>query len=53
LVGCCGLFSPPAIVSERSVVFADRHLKSPAFPARDDALNGRGPDRLHRPPIAL
>lgn len=53
VVGCCGLFSAPAISSKQNVLFAGQHLKSPAFPARDDVLNGRGPDRLHRPPIAL
>lgn len=52
-VGCCGLFSAPAISSNQNVLFADGAPESPASPALDDNLAGQGPDRLHRPPIAL
>jgi len=51
--GCCGLFGAPAIVSNESVLDADRHPGSAAFPTLVVNLNGRGPERINRPPIDL
>ncbi|HEU5019031.1 MAG TPA: hypothetical protein VFT69_13800 [Pseudolabrys sp.] len=52
-VGCCGLFSAPGIFRIQNVLFADVIDESPTFFVLDDDLAGRGPDRLHRPPIAF
>jgi hypothetical protein len=53
VVGCCGLFSAPAVSGDQNVLVIDQGSALPTFPALDDDLTGRGPDRLHRPPIAL
>ena len=53
VVGCCGFFNAPAVFRSQDVFFADQPLQLPALRALDGNLTGRGPDRLHRPPIAL
>jgi hypothetical protein len=49
---CCSLFSVVAISGETGLSLG---LYSPAsimLPVVPDSLNGRGPDRINRPPIA-
>jgi hypothetical protein len=49
---CCGLFSVVAIADEPGVVLGSSGHASRLIPALRDALTGRGPDRINRPPIA-
>jgi len=49
---CCGLFSVVAIADEPGVVLGSSGHASRLVPALRDALTGRGPDRINRPPIA-
>jgi hypothetical protein len=49
---CCGLFSVVAIADEPGVVLGSAGHASRLTPALRDALSGRGPDRINRPPIA-
>jgi hypothetical protein len=49
---CCGLFSVVAIADEPGVVLGSSGHASRLVPALRDTLNGRGPDRINRPPIA-
>jgi hypothetical protein len=52
VAACCGLFSVVAISDGPGLSLA---LYSPAavvVPALDEAMSGRGPDRINRPPIA-
>lgn len=53
VVGCCGLFSAPAVFRSQTVLLVDRVPESLPFPTLDYNLTGRGPELLHRPPIAL
>ena len=53
VVACCGLFCVPAIFGNQPALLADHVSNSPIFPAIEDRLAGRGPDRLNRPPKAL
>jgi hypothetical protein len=49
---CCGLFSVVAIADEPGMVLGSSGHASRLVPALRDALTGRGPDRINRPPIA-
>jgi hypothetical protein len=49
---CCGLFSVVAIADDLALGFGALALASPAVAPLPDALTGRGPDRIIRPPIA-
>ena len=49
---CCGLFSVVAIVDEPGVALGSSGHASRLVPSLRDALTGRGPDRINRPPIA-
>ena len=49
---CCGLFSVVAIPGELLPNFGLHSLASVVLPVLADALSGRGPDRINRPPIA-
>jgi hypothetical protein len=49
---CCGLFSVVAIPGEPLPSFGFDRLASVVLPVLADALAGRGPDRINRPPIA-
>jgi hypothetical protein len=48
---CCGLFCISAIALESRVALPLPLSVAAIHPGPDDALNGRGPDRLIRPPI--
>jgi hypothetical protein len=50
---CCGLFCHATAPNSQISFSSDRISQSVISPALDDHLTGRGPDRLHRPPIAL
>jgi hypothetical protein len=50
---CCGLFSVVAIPGEPGLALALSSPASALVPAAREALSGRGPDRLYRPPISL
>ena len=49
---CCSLFSVVAISGETGVSLGLYSPASTILPILADALNGRGPDRINRPPIA-
>jgi hypothetical protein len=49
---CCGLFPMVAVSSEPRPAFGPSRLASIAMPVLTDALIGRGPERINRPPIA-
>ncbi len=48
---CCGLFSVVAIPGEPVPSFGLDSLASVVLPALGEALSGRGPERINRPPI--
>jgi hypothetical protein len=48
---CCGLFPMTGLSGESRISFEPSNLVSVAFPVPSDALHGRGPDRINRPPI--
>jgi hypothetical protein len=48
---CCGLFSVLAISGELFPTFEDYSLASVVWPVLGEALSGRGPERINRPPI--
>lgn len=48
---CCGLFCISAIVHEPPPTFPAPLLVARVVPRLDDALSGRGPARINRPPI--
>jgi hypothetical protein len=48
---CCGLFSVVAIAGEPVPSFGFDSLASVVLPALGEALSGRGPERINRPPI--
>jgi hypothetical protein len=52
LPSCCGLFSVVAIADDPGAVLEPSSHASRLVPALRDALTGRGPDRINRPPIA-
>ena len=49
---CCGLFSVVAISDEPVLSLGLYSPASVVLPALDEALSGRGPERINRPPIA-
>jgi hypothetical protein len=49
---CCGLFSVVAIAGGPNVILGSSGHASRLVPALRDTLDGRGPDRINRPPIA-
>jgi len=49
---CCGLFSVVAIPGEPLPSLGFDRLASVVVPVLADALAGRGPERINRPPIA-
>jgi hypothetical protein len=48
---CCGLFSVVAISGEPGITLGTLTLTSVPFAVLREALSGRGPDRINRPPI--
>jgi hypothetical protein len=48
---CCGLFSVVAIPGEPVPSFRFDSLASVVLPDLGEALSGRGPERINRPPI--
>src|SRR5262249_44869474 len=48
---CCGLFSVVAIPGEPVPSFGLDSLASVVLPIFGEALSGRGPERINRPPI--
>src|SRR5258708_25006146 len=51
LATCCGLFSVVAIPGEPVPSFGLDSLASVVLPILGEALSGRGPERINRPPI--
>ncbi len=49
---CCGLFSVVGISGDPVFAFGVFSVATLAVPSLQDVLNGRGPDRINRPPIA-
>jgi hypothetical protein len=49
---CCGLFSVVAISGEPVPTLGFHSLASVVLPPLGEALSGRGPERINRPPIA-
>jgi hypothetical protein len=49
---CCGLFPMAALAGTLRPALAPSRLASAVIPVLTDALVGRGPDRIIRPPIA-
>jgi len=49
---CCSLFSVVALPSEPGLSLGLYNPASIVLPALADALSGRGPERINRPPIA-
>ncbi len=51
IASCCGLFSVVAIAGEPVPSFGLDSLASVVLPIFGEALSGRGPERINRPPI--
>ena len=51
IASCCGLFSVVAIPGEPVPSFGSDSLASVVLPIFGEALSGRGPERINRPPI--
>lgn len=49
---CCGLFAMSALAADAAFTFGKLTFSVTIFPALDDALDGRTPDRINRPPIS-
>jgi hypothetical protein len=49
---CCGLFPMVALAGKLFPALAPSRLTSTVIPEMTDAMSGRGPDRIIRPPIA-
>jgi hypothetical protein len=49
---CCSLFSVVAVAFEPALILGTSGPASLLVPALRDALSGRGPERINRPPIA-
>jgi hypothetical protein len=49
---CCGLFSVVAIPGTVTLILGSANLTPVAFPALEESLRGRGPERINRPPIS-
>jgi hypothetical protein len=50
---CCGLFSVVAIAGEPDLILGSSGHASVLRPPLREALSGRGPERINRPPISL
>jgi hypothetical protein len=50
---CCGLFCFAAVTSDLDVAIGQPVHMSCVLPVLDEHLDGRGPDRINRPPIPL
>jgi hypothetical protein len=50
---CCGLFSVVAIAGEPDLILGSSGHASILVPPLREALSGRGPERINRPPISL
>ena len=48
---CCGLFPMAGLSGEPRIAFGPSNPASVLLPPLTDALHGRGPDRINRPPI--
>ena len=48
---CCGLFCVTALPASLHLAIGDPVHGSTPIPALQDYRDGRGPDRIHRPPI--
>jgi len=48
---CCGLFSLVAVAGESSLILGPSSSASKLLPLALEALSGRGPERINRPPI--
>jgi len=53
LPDCCGLFSVVALAGDPDLALGPSGHASMLVPAPRQALSGRGPERLYRPPISL
>jgi hypothetical protein len=51
VASCCGLFSVVAIADEPVPSLGLYNLASAVLPVIGEALSGRGPERINRPPI--
>jgi len=49
---CCGLFFTVAIPGNPAIALEPLSRASVVLPTLGDALSGRGPERINRPPIA-
>jgi hypothetical protein len=49
---CCSLFSVVAVAGEPDLVLGFSSSASVLVPAPREAMSGRGPERINRPPIA-
>ena len=52
VASCCGLFSVVAIAGEPTPSLGLYSLASVVLPVVGEALSGRGPERINRPPIS-
>jgi hypothetical protein len=48
---CCGLFPMVGLFGEARIAFGPSNVISVPIPALTDALQGRGPERINKPPI--
>jgi len=48
---CCGLFPMVGMFGEVRIAFRPSSVVPAPFPALTDALEGRGPERINKPPI--
>ena len=48
---CCGLFSLVAVAGESSLILGPSSSAANLLPLALEALSGRGPERINRPPI--
>ena len=53
LPDCCGLFSVVALAGDPDLALGPSGHASMLVPAPRQAMSGRGPERLYRPPISL
>ena len=49
---CCSLFSIVAIPATTMLIFGSVHLVPVTFPALEEFVYGRDPERINRPPIS-
>jgi len=53
VANCCGLFSIVAVAGEPDLILGLSGHASILLPPLREALSGRGPERINRPPISL